>query len=145
MANSGDLIRQWFEEVWNKGRESAIDELCAKDAVGHGQTVDGFDIVGPENFRKFWEAFRAAFSSIRVEPHRTISEGELALLQWTITMKHTGPFMGIPATGRTIAAKGMSVQRFVNGKIVEAWDNYDQLGILVQLGAVSLEKVSAAA
>lgn len=142
MANSGDLIRKWFEEVWNKGRESAIDEMCAKEAVGHGQTVDGSDIQGPENFRKFWEAFRAAFTSIHVEPHRTISEGELALLHWTITMKHTGTFMGIPATGKTITARGMSIQRFVNGKIVEAWDNYDQLGILLQLGAVSLDKVA---
>lgn len=60
-------------------------------------------------------------------------------------MKHTGPFMGIPATGKTITAKGMSIQRYANGKIIEAWDNYDQLGILVQLGAVSLEKISPAA
>lgn len=71
--NSGELIRKWFEEVWNKGRESAIDEMCAAEAVGHGQTVDGSDIVGPAHFRNFWEAFRAAFSSIhssRIAPSR---------------------------------------------------------------------------
>jgi hypothetical protein len=45
MARSSDLIRQWFEEVWNKGREEAIDALCAKNAVGHGQTLDGTDIL----------------------------------------------------------------------------------------------------
>jgi predicted ester cyclase len=143
MANSADLIRRWFEEVWNQGREAAIDELCSPDAVGHGQTHDGTDIVGPENFKIFWRAFRAAFTSIHVTFHQTIAEGELAMLQWTITMKHTGPFMGIPPTGKQITAKGMSIQRFVGGKIVEAWDNYDQLAIMVQLGAVSLEKLAA--
>ena len=53
MVNSADLIRRWFDEVWNQGREEAIDELCSKDALGHGQTHDGADIVGPENFKLF--------------------------------------------------------------------------------------------
>jgi len=145
MPNSADLIRRWFEEVWNQGRESAIDELCSQDAVGHGQTHDGTDVVGPENFKHFWRAFRAAFTDIHVTFHRTIAEGELALLHWTISMRSTGPFMGIPATGKTITAKGMSIQRFVGGKMVEAWDNYDQLAIMVQLGAVSLEKLAPTA
>jgi steroid delta-isomerase-like uncharacterized protein len=141
MPNSADLIRTWFEEVWNKGRESAIDEMCAKDAVGHGQTHDGTDIIGLESFKHFWRAFRAGFSDIHVTFHQTIAECDLAMLQWTIRMKHTGPFVGIPATGKTITAKGMSIQRFKDGKIVEAWDTYDQLAIMVQLGAVSLENL----
>jgi predicted ester cyclase len=145
MANSSELIRRWFEEVWNEGREQTIDEMCSKDAVGHGQTHDGSDIVGPENFKHFWRAFRAAFTSIHVTFHQSIAEGELAMLQWTIKMKHTGPFMGIAPSGKQITAKGMSIQRFVGGKIVEAWDNYDQLAIMVQLGAVSLESLNRGA
>jgi predicted ester cyclase len=145
MPSNADLIRRWFEEVWNQGRESAIDEMCAKDAVGHGQTHDGTDIVGPESFKHFWRAFRAAFSGIHVTFHRTIVEGDLALLHWTISMKHTGAFMGIAATGKTITAKGMSIQRFADGKMVEAWDSYDQLAIMVQLGAVSLENLAPTA
>lgn len=143
MATNSDLMRRWFEEVWNQGRNATIDELCSKDAVGHGQTHDGSDIVGPEHFKVFWHAFREAFTSIHVTIHRSIEEGELAMLQWTITMKHTGTFMGVAPTGTEISAKGMSIQRWVGGKIVEAWDNYDQLAIMVQLGAVSLEKLAA--
>jgi steroid delta-isomerase-like uncharacterized protein len=141
MARSSDLIRKWFEEVWNQGREQTIDAMCAKEAVGHGQTHDGSDIVGPDHFKQFWRAFRAAFTSIRVEIHQTIEQGETAVAQWTITMIHTGPFLGIPPSGKQITAKGMSIQRFVGGKIVEAWDNWDQLSVMVQLGAVSLDKV----
>lgn len=142
MAGNAALIRRWFEEVWNQGREETIGALCAKQAVGHGQTHDGSDIVGPDHFKQFWLAFRSGFSSIHVKIHQTIEEGEMAMARWTITMKHTGPFLGLTPTGKQISAKGMSVQRFVDGKIVEAWDNWDQLGVMVQLGAVSLEKLS---
>jgi hypothetical protein len=55
MPTSGDLIRRWFEEVWNQGREATIDELCSKDAVGKGQTLDGSHIAGPEHFKVFWQ------------------------------------------------------------------------------------------
>ena len=140
MTRNSDLIREWFEEVWNQGREQTIDAMCAKEAVGHGQTHDGSDIIGPDHFKQFWRAFRAAFTSIHVEIHQTIEEGEMAVAQWTITMMHTGPFLGIPPSGKQITAKGMSIQRFVGGKIVEAWDNWDQLGAMAQLGAVSLDK-----
>jgi predicted ester cyclase len=145
MATNAALIRRWFEEVWNQGREATIDELCAKDAVGHGQTHDGSDIVGPGNFKVFWRSFRAGFSSLHVEVHQTIEEGELALARWTLTMMHTGPFLSIQPTQKKITARGMSIQRFVGGKIVEAWDNWDQLGVMVQLGVVSLDKLVASA
>jgi steroid delta-isomerase-like uncharacterized protein len=138
MAKNSDLIRQWFEEVWNQGREQTIDELCAKNAVGHGQTPDGSDLIGPDPFRKFWKAFRAAFTSIHVEIHQTIEEGEMVIARWTITMQHTGSFLGIAPTAKPITATGMSMMRFVDGKIVEAWDNYDQLALMSQLGAFSL-------
>jgi steroid delta-isomerase-like uncharacterized protein len=139
MAGNAPLIRRWFEEVWNQERETTIDELCAKDAVGHGQTHDGSDIVGPDTFKEFWRRFRTAFSSIHIEIHQTIEQGDLAMARWSLTMTHTAPFLGIPATGKKITTTGMSVQRFVDGRIVEAWDNWDQLSVMTQLGAFSLE------
>lgn len=142
MITNSQLIRRWFDDVWNQQREDTIDELCSKNAVGYGQTADGSPIRGPDNFKLFWKQFLSAFSSIHVEIHRTIAEGDLALAQWTITMKHTGTFLGTAPTGRAVTATGMSMQRFANGKIVEAWDNYDQLGILAQLGAVSLKALT---
>lgn len=145
MPNSADLIRRWFEEVWNQGREATIDELCSKQAVGHGQTHDGSDIVGPDHFKQFWHAFRAGFSSIHIEIHQTIADGELAMVRWTLTATHTGLFLGLPPSGKRVKTTGMSVQRFVDGKILEAWDNWDQLSVMQQLGAVTLTTQAPAA
>ena len=69
----------------------------------------------------------------------------MVMARWTLTMKHTGLFLGIEPTQNAITAKGMSVMRFVEGKIVEAWDNWDQFAVMTQLGAISLETIASAA
>jgi len=136
MAGNDVLIRKWFEEVWNKGREETINTMCSDRAIGHGQAQDGADIRGPEHFKVFWRSLRAAFSSIRVVIHDTIEQGDQVAARWTISMTHTGPFLGITPANKRVSVNGISIQRFVDGQIMEAWDSWDQLSLLVQLGAV---------
>ena len=136
MADNASLMRRWFEEVWNQGREETVDSMCAPDVIGYGQAEHGSDIHGPEHFKQFMRGFRAAFSEIHVQIHDSIEQGDKAVVRWTTTMKHSGPFLGIAATGKQVSVNGISIQQFKNGKIVAGWDNWDQLGLLVQLGAV---------
>ena len=79
MAENARLIRKWFEEVWNQGREETVDAMCAKDVIGHGQAQHGADIRGPEHFKQFMRGFRGAFSDIHIEIHDTIEQGDIAL------------------------------------------------------------------
>ena len=50
-------------------------------------------------------------------------------------MTHTGDVLGIPPSGKSIRIGGISIARIFHGKIVEGWDNWDQLGMLGQTGA----------
>ena len=60
------------------------------------------------------------------------------MVRLTFTGTHTGPWMGIPPTGRPVTVKGMALYRLQDGKIVEQWTIGDTLGLLQQLGAVAL-------
>ena len=31
-----EIVRRWFEEVWNKGHADTIDELFAENGIAHG-------------------------------------------------------------------------------------------------------------
>jgi steroid delta-isomerase-like uncharacterized protein len=129
------LIRRWFDEVWNHGRMEAIDEMASPDVIGHGQAQHDTD-VGLEEFRVFAKDLRRAFPDMKVTIDQIIEQGDKVVVRWTSTMTHKGDFLGFAPTGKKATVTGTSIQRISGGKIVEGWDNWDQLGLLVQIGAV---------
>lgn len=129
------LIRRWFEQVWNQGRLEAIDEMASANAIGHGQAQHDTDI-GLKEFKPFVLGFRSAFPDMKIVIDQAFEQGDRAVARWTATMTHKGPFLGFAPTGKKVTITGTSIQRFTDGKLVEGWDNWDQLGLLVQIGAV---------
>jgi len=130
MSDHKATIIRWFEEVWNQGRRETIDELLAEDCVIH----DGdSDATGPEEFKAFFDRLQAAFSEIHITPRQAISEGNFACLRWSATMRHTGNALGMLATQKLLHTSGISIGRFKDGRFVEAWQNWDMLGVIQQI------------
>jgi predicted ester cyclase len=44
--------------------------------------------------------------------------------------------MGIPPTGKSVTVSAMIIDQFVDGKIVESWRLFDQMGMMQQLGVI---------
>ena len=129
------LIRRWFEEVWNKGRAEAIDELFAPDGVGHGLTPE--PLRGPDNFKPFFHTFKDAFPDIEVVVEDTIAEGDKVVARCTVRGKHQGHTLGFAATQRPVEFTGISITRWRDGQIVEAWNNFDFMTMYQQLGVAN--------
>src|SRR5258706_3578175 len=133
MADQKQLLIRFFEEVWNQRRAETIDELFAPDCVIHdGET----DSIGPEGFKPFFARMSDAFSEIHVTPLHAISEGDVACLRWSVTMRHTGGGLGMPPTGKVLKTTGISIVRFANGKFAEGWQNWDMLGMMHQISGM---------
>jgi len=128
------LMRRWFQEVWNEGRTETVHELFHPDGVARGQRTSEAEIRGPEEFVKFVREIRGAFPDIKVQVDDVFGAGDKVVLRWSGTMTHTGDSLGIPPTGRTVRSRGISIARFADGKVVEGWDCWDQLGMLEQIG-----------
>jgi predicted ester cyclase len=50
-------------------------------------------------------------------------------------MTHRGDHLGMAASGKRVRMTGITIARIADKKIVEGWDNWDQLGMLKQIGA----------
>ena len=109
--------------------------MASPDVVGDGQAQHD-TVIGREQFRTFATEFRHAFPDLKVKIDHIVEQGDKVAARWTATMTHQGNFLGFAPSGKKVTITGTSTQRFSNGKIVEGWDNWDQLGLLVQIGAV---------
>jgi steroid delta-isomerase-like uncharacterized protein len=128
------FMERWFEEVWNKGREDAIDEMMAADTKGHGlRGPDGKEIEGMTAFRSFHKTFRSAFSDIHIKVEETVTEGDRTVARCLVTGTHTGESLGRPSTGKPVTFHGMTMARIKDGKIVESWNNFDFMTMYKQL------------
>ena len=139
MANA-DFMHRWFEEVWNKKSEAAIDEMLAPGAIGHGlQDPDGGDkIIGPESFKRLHRQFVAAYPDIHIEVLDTFVDGDKVGARCRVTGTHTGDALGMAPTNGRVDFTGMLVVRLDNERIVEAWNQFDFMTMYSQLGVLSL-------
>jgi steroid delta-isomerase-like uncharacterized protein len=129
------LMRRWFKEVWNEGKTETIHALLAADAIGIGELEDGSPLRGPAEFVPFVERIRGAFPDINIAVEDAFGAEDKVVLRWWATMTHRGDHLGIPASGKRVRIAGMSIARIRDKQIVEGWDNWDQLGMLKQIGA----------
>ena len=138
------LIRRWFDEVWNKGREEAIDEMFADEGVAQGLADEsGAPLRGPAGFKPFFRRFRGSFPDIEVVVEDTIAEDDKVVARCSVRGRQTGDGLGFSATNQPVEFTGISIVRVHDGKIVEAWNNFDFMRMFQQLGALRLDVPAA--
>ena len=128
------ITRHAIEEVWNKHNLAAIDEIYAPDAVNH--TLPPGLPKGVEGNKAFTNMFLSAFPDTKMTVEQQIAEGDKVATRWIAQGTHKGELMGIPATGKQVTVTGISIERIAGGRIVETWDEFDQMGMMQQLGVI---------
>ena len=131
-AGNEAIVRRLIEEVLSRGQTGLLAELVAADHVGHGPFGDHY---GPEGMRIAVAEYRTAFPDLRVTVEDLVAEGDKVVHRFTLRGTHTGPFLGIPPTGRVVTAVGIAIDRLAGGKVAESWLSLDALNLLRQLGA----------
>ncbi len=125
-------------EVWNRGNVTELmatmDEVYAPDFVYHVPNLPfPGGIRSREDYKQFATGFLAALpGQFTIED--LIAEGEKVVVPYIFRGTHQGPWRGVAPTGKTVTFTGTITYRIVDGKVVEVWDNPDQLSILRQLG-----------
>ena len=129
-----DLVLRLVEEVWHKGKLDVADELLSNDYVFHHPA--GIDLNGAEEYKKLVAEVRSAFPDINFTLDDFILEGDKIVYRWTLNGTHQTEFRGIPPTNKEVSVGGITIERVSGGKLVEAWERYDTLGLMRQLGVI---------
>ena len=131
------LVLYLVEKFWNQQNVNALDETHRPDALAHIPVIPGHPLPF-YMYKHVCLLHLAAFPDLRITTDDIIAEGDKVVARWTVSGTHQGELMGIPASGKQISFTGMTVHRFVDGKIAENWWAYDAMGMMQQITA-SLE------
>ena len=129
MSRHDTILKAW-NGAWGDGDLSAFEQLLAPGYVRRSKS-------GSEDYaslRKTIEAMHTAFPDSSTETLEIVEDGTKVAVHWQTTGTHTGEFMDVPATGRSIAVTGASFLRFDGDKLAEEWVVWDPRELLSALG-----------
>lgn len=131
------IIRRLIMEVWGNGDMAALDEIVSSDFIDHTTTGD---VAKSENFKNLVIGFRSAFPDIQFTIEDIMAEGDKVIARWGASGTHKGEFLGHAPTDNRISITGVHIYRLSNEKLVERWGNWDQLGLMQQIGLIPTPK-----
>ena len=71
---------------------------------------------------------------LHIEIEACFSDGDLVCTRWTSSGTNDGELMGMAPTGKHTTSSGITIDKIKDGKVVESWNQWDNLGLMQQLG-----------
>lgn len=132
MSNT-ELLEKFYGHMNTRNIEAMLD-LLADDHVDHslppGVPTDN------EGFKVMTSGYFEVFGELKTTAVKLIEHDDIVASHARVTGKNTGPFMGAPATGKSIGVSMTEMLRFKDGKIVERWGNFAEMQPMQQLGLI---------
>ena len=129
-ANAG-LVRAGFE-AFNAGDAAACLALTTPDLV-----MNLAEVPEPQHGQDVWrqgfELIKRAFPDLRAHVEDIVAAGDKVAVRVRFRGTHTGEFVGLAATGRTVEYTSHEFYRIEGGLIAEEWICSDMATLLGQL------------
>ena len=138
MRNPVDLAHL-FADIMNSHDPSRFAELVSEDYVNHNPGVAS----GRAGVVAFMGHWLETLSDTSVTVEDAFAVGDRVVGRYTYRARHTGPFVGVPASGVEINMRSIDIWRVENDLFVEHWDELNTLEIFQQMGAVPMQQGAA--
>ena len=134
------VIRNFFEEVWNKGNFDYLDHIYTEDfqlnALWQNTSLGGSGTAAKQEARSTIQRWLHGFPDMNVTVDEQIGEGDFVASRHAATGTQARDFMGIPNTGKRGTVTGITINRLAGGKVAEVWTCWDAVGMMMQLGII---------
>jgi predicted ester cyclase len=127
------LVRRFYEQLWNRWDDGAVDEVLAADFEFRGSLGDV--TRGRDEWRGYRDTIRAAIPDFHNEIVELVASGEHAAARLVYTGHHHGVLLGHRGHGDRIQYDGAAFFRGRSGQLVAAWVLGDVDALRRQLAA----------
>jgi steroid delta-isomerase-like uncharacterized protein len=120
-------------EAWSNGDFEAFKEVVVPEYLWYTPSRNT-EPMSREDTIEFGKMMHNAFPDVAFSIEELIAVGDKVISRFIMRGTHEGEFQGIPATGNKIESSGIMISRIENGKSVEDREEFDMLGLMMQLG-----------
>jgi steroid delta-isomerase-like uncharacterized protein len=131
---TGEELSRKRVQIVNEKRFSDLSEVLAPNGVTH---YGSQDLHGVAELAGAFAGFAAAFSDMRTSIEALVVDGDRIGVRYMSRGTHSGEFMGVAPTGRTVAFGGAGINRILDGKIVETWTVDDLAALIRQISGAT--------
>jgi steroid delta-isomerase-like uncharacterized protein len=132
MSSTSDIARRFFESQ-DRLRGGPDPALCAP---GYVSRIGSMPPMTLADHQQFSTAFYRGFPDLRHTIDETIAGDGKTVIRFTLRGTHKDAFMGIPATGKEVQVGAIAIFTVAEDKVSELHGQFDQLGMMRQLGVV---------
>lgn len=129
---NSDIGREFFE-AQDRLRGGPDPDLCGSS---YAARIGGNPPMTLADHQRFATAFYSGFPDLHHTVEETVASGDKVVVRSTLHGTHLGGFMGIPPTQKQISVGAIAIFTVADGRITELHGQFDQLGMMRQLGAV---------
>lgn len=121
MIKNKELVKLYYEELWNKKDKTFIEKLFDDNITFHGSL--GIETIGKKAFENYMDII---LSSIPNLFHSIIhlvedKENNSIAVRALYNGRHTGKLFEFEASNNKIVYNGASFFKFKDGKIIDIW------------------------
>ena len=121
----------WYD-AFARGRPELLDRLLAPTWVDIPSPPTA--APGPEAAKQTLVKLRTAFPHFDIQVEDVIRDGDKVVVRSTITGTQKAPWLGLPATGRTMRIQAVDIHDFEGGQVARTWHTEDWMTGLRELG-----------
>jgi len=125
------ILNYLYEELWNKRNFSVLDEVFSPEVHYQTPSMESHNL---DELKNIVNGYFLAFHDAKMMVKDQIAKDDMVVTKFAFEGVHKGKLDELPPTGNKIKIEGIAVDRLVNGKIVDEWEVFDELGMMKQLG-----------
>jgi predicted ester cyclase len=133
-ADDNRIVASGWIDAFNARDDAAEAAARSADYIAHApESIESAALDG-DAWVGFLGVFVEGFPDLHLEVQDSSADQNMVAQRILFTGTHTGPFRGLPPTGRTVRFSGLEINRMVDGRVAEHWFQLDAVTLFEQLG-----------
>ena len=113
------LVRAFYDDLWNRWDDDLVPAVLSPSFAFRGSL--GTSTHGLEQWREYRDMIRTGSADFHNELVSLVVDGTSAAARLLYSGTHTGPLLGIPATGRSFEYAGAAFFTAADDLLTSAW------------------------